>query len=87
MRYRRGGGKFFPQTIKLLKFVKIKSHFFQGVIIFSKICKQLFPRKKSDTLSETIQNKAKRFAKQQRSNVDNALASVYCYCLRLKLIG
>ena len=27
-------------------------------------------------------NKAKRFAKQQRSKVDIALASFYCYCLR-----
>ena len=81
MRYRRGGGKFFPQTIKLLKFVKIKSHF------FSKICQQLFPRKKSDTLSETIQNKAKRFAKQQRSNVINALACVHCSILLAGLSG
>ena len=27
-------------------------------------------------------NKAKRFAKQQRSNIINALAYVYCYFLR-----
>ena len=32
-------------------------------------------------------NKAKRFAKQQRSNVINALACVYCYCLRAELNG
>ena len=32
-------------------------------------------------------NKPKRFAKQQRSNVDIALASVYCYCLRSELTG
>ena len=33
-------------------------------------------------------NKAKRFAKQQRSNVDIALASFYCYCLRAtKAVG
>ena len=27
-------------------------------------------------------NKAKRFANQQRPNVDIALASVHCFCLR-----
>ena len=32
-------------------------------------------------------NKAKRFPKQQRSIVDIALASVYCYCLRSELFG
>ena len=32
-------------------------------------------------------NKAKRFAKQQRSNVINALACIYCYFLRAELNG
>ena len=34
------------------------------------------------TQSSFFNNKAKRFAKQQRSNIINALAYVYCYFLR-----
>ena len=36
---------------------------------------------------EQNRNKAKRFPKQQRSNVDIALASDYCYCLHSELTG
>ena len=45
--------------------------------------------KKSKQETQTLWNKAKRFAKQQRSSVNIALApSYYCYCLRaIKAVG
>ena len=43
--------------------------------------------KKSKQETQTLWNKAKRFAKQQRSNVINALACVHCSFLLAELSG
>ena len=53
----------------------------QGLSSFTDMQKSFF------LFLHDVNNKAKRFTKQQRSNVINALACVHCYFLTAELNG